>query len=63
MMENKSIASRWSDKTQQPKPEPKPEPTVTNPIVVSPVESNNANPVRHQYRQTILNGLKGESYV
>ena len=58
-MENKSIASRWSDKTQQPKPEP----TVTNPIVVSPVESNNANPVRHQYRQTILNGLKGESYV
>lgn len=60
-MENKSIASRWSDKTQQPKPEP--EQTVTNPIVVSPVENNNANPVRHQYRQTILNGLKGESYV
>lgn len=58
-MENKSIASRWSDKTQQPKPEQ----TVTNPIVVSPVENDNANPVRHQYRQTILNGLKGESYV
>ena len=58
MMENKSIASRWSAKTQQPKQEP-----VTNPIVVSPVENNNANPVRHQYRQTILNGLKGESYV
>lgn len=57
-MENKSIASRWSAKTQQPKQEP-----VTNPIVVSPVENNNANPVRHQYRQTILNGLKGESYV
>lgn len=57
-MENKSIASRWSDKTQQPKPE-----QVTNPIVVSPVDNNNANPVRHQYRQTILNGLKGESYV
>ena len=57
-MENKSIASRWSAKTQEPKPEP-----ITNPIVVSPVDNNNANPVRHQYRQTILNGLKGESYV
>lgn len=57
-MENKSIASRWSDKTQQPKQE-----TVANPIVVSQVDNNNANPVRHQYRQTILNGLKGESYV
>ena len=56
-MENKSIASRWSAKTQQPKQE-----QVTNPVVVSPVD-NNANPVRHQYRQTILNGLKGESYV
>ena len=59
MMENKSIASRWSAKTQEPKPVA----AVTNPIVVSPVENNNANPVRHQYRQTILNGLKGESYV
>lgn len=60
MMENKSIASIWSAKTQQPKQEQ----PVTNPtIVVSPVENNNANPVRHQYRQTILNGLKGESYV
>lgn len=58
MENNKSIASRWSAKTQQPKPEP-----VTNHIVVSPVDNNNANPVRHQYRQTILNGLKGESYV
>lgn len=58
-MENKSIASRWSAKTQQPKQEQ----PVANPTVVSPVESNNANPVRHQYRQTILNGLKGESYV
>lgn len=57
-MENKSIASRWSAKTQQPKQEQ----PVANPIVVSPVDSN-ANPVRHQYRQTILNGLKGESYV
>lgn len=57
-MENKSIASRWSAKTQEPKQE-----QVTNPIVVSPVENNNSNPVRHQYRQTILNGLKGESYV
>lgn len=57
-MENKSIASRWSAKTQEPKQQP-----ATNPIVVSPVENNNANPVRHQYRQTILNGLKGESYV
>lgn len=59
-MENKSIASRWSDKTQQPKQQPE---QVTNHIVVSPVDNNNANPVRHQYRQTILNGLKGESYV
>lgn len=59
MENNKSIASRWSAKTQQPKQEQ----PVTNPIVVSPVENNNANPVRHQYRQTILNGLKGESYV
>lgn len=58
MGNNKSIASRWSAKTQQPKPE-----QVTNPIVVSQVDNNNANPVRHQYRQTILNGLKGESYV
>lgn len=57
-MENKSIASRWSAKTQEPKQEP-----LNNPIVVSPVENNNSNPVRHQYRQTILNGLKGESYV
>lgn len=56
-MENKSIASRWSDKTQQPKQEQ----PVANPIVVSPVDKS--NPVRHQYRQTILNGLKGESYV
>lgn len=59
-MENKSIASRWSGKTQQPKQQPN---QVTNPIVVSQVDNNNANPVRHQYRQTILNGLKGESYV
>ena len=58
MENNKSIASLWSAKTQEPKQE-----QVTNPIVVSPVENNNANPVRHQYRQTILNGLKGESYV
>lgn len=57
-MENsKSIASRWSAKTQQPKQEQ----PVANPIVVSPVDKS--NPVRHQYRQTILNGLKGESYV
>ena len=55
MENNKSIASRWSAKTQEPKQE--------HPIVMSPVENNNANPVRHQYRQTILNGLKGESYV
>lgn len=58
MENNKSIASRWSAKTQEPKQQP-----ATNPIVVSTVENNNANPVRHQYRQTILNGLKGESYV
>ena len=58
MENNKSIASRWSAKTQEPKQE-----QVTNHIVISPVENNNSNPVRHQYRQTILNGLKGESYV
>ena len=56
MENNKSIASRWSAKTQEPKQELANNP----PIVISP---DNANPVRHQYRQTILNGLKGESYV
>ena len=60
MENNKSIASRWSVKTQEPKQELT---SVTNPIVASTVENNNSNPVRHQYRQTILNGLKGESYV
>lgn len=55
MMENnKSIASRWSSLTQ-PKEQPVQQPTA------KPVEVNTQNPVRHQYRQTILNGLKGEN--
>lgn len=55
MMENnKSIASRWSSITQ-PKEQPVQQPTA------KPAEVNTQNPVRHQYRQTILNGLKGEN--
>lgn len=56
MENNKSIASRWFNNTQpQPQPQQAVQPQVT-------VEQKD-NPVRHQYRQTILNGLKGESYV
>ena len=49
---NKSIASRWFNNTQ-PAPQPAPQPQ----------QATKDNPVRHQYRQTVLNGLKGESYV
>lgn len=56
MENNKSIASRWSSITQ-PKPTQQQE---VQPIA-KPVEVNTQNPVRHQYRQTILNGLKGEN--
>lgn len=52
---NKSIASRWFNNTQpqeQPQAAVQPAPQATK-----------ENPVRHQYRQTVLNGLKGESYV
>ena len=58
MENNKSIASRWSSITQ-PKEQPVQSVQQAQPIV----EVNTQNPVRHQYRQTILNGLKGESYV
>lgn len=58
MENNKSIASRWSY-IAQPKPAQQQE---AQPIA-KPVEAPTENPVRHQYRQTILNGLKGESYV
>lgn len=54
---NKSIASRWFNTVNPPK-----EQTTVQPqqAVEQPKENN---PVRHQYRQTVLNGLKGESYV
>lgn len=53
---NKSIASRWFNTVNPPK-----EPT---PVEQPQVEQQTKdNPVRHQYRQTVLNGLKGESYV
>lgn len=54
MENNKSIASRWSSITQ-PKEQPVQQPTA------KPAEVNTQNPVRYQYRQTILNGLKGEN--
>lgn len=59
MENNKSIASRWSSITH-PEAQAKEQPV--QPIAKS-AEVNTQNPVRHQYRQTILNGLKGESYV
>lgn len=59
MENNKSIASRWSSITQ---PEAQAKEQQAQPIA-KPVEAPTENPVRHQYRQTILNGLKGESYV
>ena len=55
MENNKSIASRWSSITQ-----PKPAQQEVQPIA-KPTEAPTENPVRHQYRQTILNGLKGEN--
>ena len=54
---NKSIASRWFNTVNQPKEQ---QPQAVQPQVEQPKENN---PVRHQYRQTVLNGLKGESYV
>lgn len=54
---NKSIASRWFSNVNPPK-EQQPQPHQQT--VEQPKENN---PVRHQYRQTVLNGLKGESYV
>lgn len=53
---NKSIASRWFNNTQ---------PVEQQPAQQQPVQpqATKDNPVRHQYRQTVLNGLKGESYV
>lgn len=54
---NKSIASRWFNNTQ---PQAQPQPAQQQPQAT--VEQKD-NPVRHQYRQTVLNGLKGESYV
>lgn len=56
---NKSIASRWFNTVNPPKEQPQQQQAV-QPQVEQPKENN---PVRHQYRQTVLNGLKGESYV
>ena len=56
---NKSIASRWFNNVNPPK-EQQPQQPAVQPQVEQPKENN---PVRHQYRQTVLNGLKGESYV
>ncbi len=56
---NKSIASRWFNNVNPPK-EQQPQQQPVQPQVEQPKENN---PVRHQYRQTVLNGLKGESYV
>ena len=58
---NKSIASRWFNTVNPPKEQQaQPQQQVAQPAVEQPKENN---PVRHQYRQTVLNGLKGESYV
>ena len=57
---NKSIASRWFNTVNPPKEQQPQQPQVAQPAVEQPKENN---PVRHQYRQTVLNGLKGESYV
>ena len=54
---NKSIATRWFNTVNPPKEQ---QPQAVQPQVEQPKENN---PVRHQYRQTVLNGLKGESYV
>lgn len=53
---NKSIATRWFNNVNPPK-EQQPQ------QAVQPQVEQKDNPVRHQYRQTVLNGLKGESYV
>ena len=55
---NKSIATRWFNNINPPK-EQQPQ----QPAVEQPKAEQGNNPVRHQYRQTVLNGLKGESYV
>ena len=55
---NKSIATRWFNTVNPPKEE-QPQQQAVQPQV----EQQKDNPVRHQYRQTVLNGLKGESYV
>lgn len=55
---NKSIASRWFNNVNPPKEQQQPQ--QAQPQVE---QSKENNPVRHQYRQTVLNGLKGESYV
>lgn len=61
---NKSIASRWFNNTQpaQQQPQAPQAPQAPQPQPLQTVEQKD-NPVRHQYRQTVLNGLKGESYV
>lgn len=56
---NKSIATRWFNNVNPPK-EQQPQAVQPQQTVEQPKENN---PVRHQYRQTVLNGLKGESYV
>lgn len=56
---NKSIASRWFNNTQPAQQQPAQQQTVQPQATMEQKD----NPVRHQYRQTILNGLKGESYV
>lgn len=57
---NKSIASRWFNNVNPPKEQQPQQAQQAQPQVEQPKENN---PVRHQYRQTVLNGLKGESYV
>lgn len=56
---NKSIASRWFNNTQPQTVQPQ---QAAQQPAVQPAATKD-NPVRHQYRQTVLNGLKGESYV
>ena len=58
---NKSIASRWFNNTQPAQQQP--QQAQAQAVQPQPVVEQKDNPVRHQYRQTVLNGLKGESYV
>lgn len=58
---NKSIASRWFNNVNPPKEQPQQQAVQPPKEQVEQPKEN--NPVRHQYRQTVLNGLKGESYV